>query len=126
MGSPTSPLGRPLLRGGGEVRVDLGKYQAVCHRGRGSSPEDEASSDNLGPGGAGLIGLCPQGWVLAEQLVGGVLVRRVLPDLGHFAVADVEHQRVVVIKRFARPLGMDRVEANRVLVVGDNIVDLHP
>src|SRR5919106_5222985 len=43
MGSTRGPLGRPLLRGGGEVRVDLGKYQAVCHRGQGSSPEDEAS-----------------------------------------------------------------------------------
>ena len=46
MGSTTRPLGRPLLRGGGEVRVDLGKYQAVCHRGRGSSPEDEAAGSS--------------------------------------------------------------------------------
>jgi hypothetical protein len=46
MGSRTRPLGRSLLRGGGEVRVDLGKYQVVCHRGRGSSPEDEAASSS--------------------------------------------------------------------------------
>src|SRR5215213_7759388 len=41
MGSTTRPLGRCLLRGGGQVRVDLGKYQVVCHRGQRSSPEDE-------------------------------------------------------------------------------------
>jgi hypothetical protein len=35
MGSTLLPLGRPLLRGGGEVRIDLGEYQAVCHLGRG-------------------------------------------------------------------------------------------
>jgi hypothetical protein len=40
MGCTRRPLGRCLLRGGGEVRVDLGKYQAVCHHGRRSSPED--------------------------------------------------------------------------------------
>ena len=34
MGSTLLPLGRWLLRGEGEVRVDLGKYQVVCHRGR--------------------------------------------------------------------------------------------
>src|SRR5215216_3864559 len=46
MGSTTRPLGRCLLRGGGEVRVDLGKYQAVCHRGQRSSPEDEAGGSS--------------------------------------------------------------------------------
>jgi hypothetical protein len=68
----------------------------------------------------------PAGRVLAEQLVGGVLVRPVLPDLGRSAVADVEHQGVVVLQCPARPFGVDRVEADGVLVVGDDVVDLDP
>jgi hypothetical protein len=34
MAGVNEPLGRPLLRGGGDVRVDLGKYgtvQGFCH-----------------------------------------------------------------------------------------------
>jgi hypothetical protein len=44
-----------LLRGEGEVRVDLGKYQVVCHRGRGSSPED------------GVAGSIPAGGSIPNQ-----------------------------------------------------------
>jgi hypothetical protein len=36
----------------------------------------------------------------------------------------VEHQRVVVVQRPAFPLGVDRMQADRVLVVGDDVVDL--
>jgi hypothetical protein len=49
--------------------------------------------------------------VSGEQLVGGVGVGPALPDLGDPAVADVEHQRVVVLQRPASPLGADRVQA---------------
>jgi len=68
----------------------------------------------------------PARLVPGEQFVGGVLVRPVLPDLGDLPVANVEHQRVVVLQRPARALGVDRVEANSVLVVGNHVVDLDP
>jgi len=34
----------------------------------------------------------------------------------------VEHQRIVVVQRPAFPLGVDRMQADRVLVVGDDVV----
>jgi hypothetical protein len=70
--------------------------------------------------------LGPPGGVLGEQLVGGVRVRPVLPHLGDLPITNVEDQRAVVFKRPARPLGVALVEADRMLVVGDDVVDLNP
>jgi hypothetical protein len=55
--------------------------------------------------------------LLAEQLVGGVLVRPVLPDLGDLAVADVKDQGAVALQRSTCPLSVGLVEADRVIVV---------
>ncbi len=61
---------------------------------------------------------------LRPELIRGVEVSRVVPDLGRLAVMNVEDLDTVVGKLPARPLGADRNERGSVLIVGNDIVQL--
>ena len=56
MGSPNEPLGRLLLRGGGEVRVDPQNVQGFCHAGVLFSPYRDAGRHAACSHGRGRIG----------------------------------------------------------------------
>jgi hypothetical protein len=74
----------------------------------------------------GLVDLAGSAGSLGEQLIGGIRIRPVLPDLGHLAVTDLKDQNAVVLQRPAATLGRDLVQTHPVLVVGHDIVDLDP
>src|SRR6266700_10902 len=63
---------------------------------------------------------------LGEEFVIGILVLDVLPHLGDLAVADVEHQDLSILKGPAPALARSQVQADGVLVVGHDVVQLRP
>ena len=63
---------------------------------------------------------------LGEELIIGVLICDVLPRLHHFAVADVEHRDLPILKPPALTLPSGQVHADRVPVIGHHVMQLGP
>jgi len=61
---------------------------------------------------------------LRPELVGGVEIGRVSPDLGSLAVLDMEHLHGIVLERPALPLRPYRRQRDDVVVVADHVVQL--
>jgi hypothetical protein len=110
--------GRGLLTGAGAAAGNRTR-RVVARRRPAAGVRPAEFAQNSRPGRA------PVG-ALAEERVGGVLVRPELPDLAGPAVADVAHQCVVVQERLAIPPGGHRMQAHHRLIVGDHIVDFDP
>src|SRR5215469_4153117 len=62
--------------------------------------------------------------VLAPELIRNVEVRRIKPDFGGLAIADVNDLDNTVFQPPAGPFTVGREQRNRMLVVGNDIVHL--
>jgi hypothetical protein len=61
--------------------------------------------------------------VLGEELVSRVLIVGQQPRLGELAVADVVHEHVPVLKGSPLVFGVGVIDGDRMVIVGQNVVE---